>query len=75
MGKLIDCVVNVRSTNIEKIAWSCESSLLVVTFHNGGKYVYSKFYEDDLLAFINQKSMGKYFHTHIKQNHECEKLG
>jgi len=75
MGKLLNCQVDISSTNLESLSWDSKTNKLIITFKGGNKYSYSEFFEADLLKFLNADSMGKYFHSEIRSKFVFEKLG
>ena len=55
------------SSQITLIAWSSDEKRLYVEFYNGNIYSYSPCTFDKFKEFAEASSVGKYFHTHIKQ--------
>lgn len=62
--------IETESSNIKKVGYDAENSILEIWFHSGGKYWYFEFPDDawcnlqDILE--SDESVGKYFHRAIK---------
>ena len=72
--KLINCSLEVNSTNLHSISWEGKTKELIIIFKNGVVYKYKDFTEDDLLEFINANSMGSYFYKNIRPKYAFEKV-
>ena len=69
--------IETESSNIKKVGYDAENSILEIWFHSGGKYWYFEFSEEDWkslvetinlssIGTVDMKSTGKYFHRAIK---------
>ena len=64
----------VTSNNISAIGYDPETNRLEVEFSSSSVYSYQNVPPEKHAAFMNAGSIGKHFHTHIKGNHEFEKV-
>lgn len=66
---------DVDSSNIVRVAFDKEESVILVEFKDGAIWGYddcdSALYE----KFKNAESVGKFFHRNIKAGHTAERLG
>jgi len=67
---MITCDLN--SSNIQSIGW--EPTQLVVTFHNGGTYLYRQVPKTLFDQMCKAPSAGKFFHQELKGKFEFEKV-
>lgn len=54
-----------QSSNVKAVGYSPEHKLLVVQFHNGGRYAYRDVAPEDHAAFVGAKSLGSHFKQHV----------
>jgi hypothetical protein len=54
------------SSNIRKIMYSVEESLLIVCFHDGGDYLFKDIPKDMFAEFVSADSVGEYFASNIR---------
>lgn len=59
---------NVRSSNISKVGYDSSRKVLRIQFHKGGIYDYKPISRTTYWEFIEARSLGNYFHKHIKDN-------
>lgn len=65
--------IGVSSSNINRIAFRAETEEILVEFVDGGQYAYADCSPELFLAFQNASSVGKFFHSNIK-DHSFERL-
>lgn len=63
-----------RSGMITKIAYDESEKLLTLTFASGGAYVYKDVPKEVFDSLLAAESAGKYFHAHVKNKYETEKV-
>ncbi len=55
-----------ESSNITRADYNPETSVLTITFKNGGVYHYHNVPTDVWLSYKGSESVGKFFYTYIK---------
>lgn len=65
--------MDVDSSTIEKVAYNVDKSKLLVTFKNGGKYVYDDVTLEEFTLFSTADSKGSWFANNIKGIKEFRK--
>lgn len=65
---------NFASSNIARLRYDSETSVLEVTFHNGGTYQYYDVPENIWVDFKSASSKGKFLHANIKGNFRYSKV-
>jgi lysyl-tRNA synthetase class 2 len=65
---------NVHSSQITSIGYDQDLEVLYVEFRNSNVYRYMDVPKEIYEQFMNNDSVGSYFHTHIKDEYEYEKL-
>lgn len=61
------------SSNIKSHSYDEPSQKLTIEFHSSGIYHYENVPKDKYEQFTKAPSLGKYFHTHIKNKHKVSK--
>lgn len=61
------------SSNIKSHSYDEPSQKLTIEFHSSGVYHYENVPKDKYEQFTKAPSLGKYFHTHIKNKHKVSK--
>lgn len=59
----------VNSTNVKSVGYELSSNLLEIEFHGGRVYRYSNVPEGVYMSLMSAKSIGSFFHQHIKGNY------
>lgn len=67
-------IIKVQSSNIKSCEYEAETEILTVTFHRGGTYRYYDVPNEVIEGLLESKSSGKYFHAHIRNKYQTEKL-
>ena len=66
--------INVDSKNISKIGYSVSQKILEITFWNGDVYEYYEVPIGIRAEMIASDSIGKFFHSRIKDNFAFKKI-
>ena len=64
----------VNSSMIRSIGYDSSSSTLEIEFNNGAVWQYYDFSESSWYDFKNAESLGKYFHSNIKNQYTEAKV-
>jgi hypothetical protein len=69
-------VISVESTMVQKFSYSKNDQDLFVTFNKGGVYRYKNVPMDVVMGMIDldNKSVGSYFHSHIRTKYEYSRV-
>ena len=62
----------VTSSNVARVGHDIDSNTLVVEFKRGGSYKISPVTEAGFLSMLSAPSIGKYYHSHIRNNDSLE---
>jgi hypothetical protein len=64
--------VNVRSSAIRKIGYDASTSRMYIDFEDSDPYyTFCRVPEHVFRAFINARSVGRYYHQYIKDRYDC----
>ena len=64
--------VKVRSSAIRKIGYEAEKSRMYIDFEDSDPYyTYCGVPEQVFQNFLNSRSIGQYYHAHIKDKYDC----
>lgn len=66
--------VPVASSDIRSVGYDEESEVLEIEFHSGGIYQYSVVPESVYAGLMSAPSHGSYFHRHIKDKYQYQKI-
>ena len=66
-------LIKVISSNITHIGYSIDKKILRIVFNSGGTYTYTNISKEIYKELLSSKSVGKYFHQHIKGKYEYKK--
>jgi len=67
-------LIPVKSSNIKAVGYNELKMKLRVEFKSGGTYEYKDVPRKVWMDFIESKSLGKYFFSHIKGKYSYEKI-
>lgn len=67
-------MIPVQSSHVGYLGYDKESQNLFVTFNDGATFRYGDVPEEVADAFLNADSVGKFYHSDIKNNYESEKI-
>jgi hypothetical protein len=65
----------VKSSNISALGYDAEKKELHVQFTNGTSYSYAGVPEHEYKSLASADSVGKRFHTHVKEKFKHERVG
>lgn len=68
-------MIPVESSNLNSVGYDPDRAVLVIEFHHGGVYEYYDVPESEYTGLLEAESKGKYFHAHIKDVYDYEKIG
>ena len=63
----------VQSSNIKEVGW--ENDTLEISFHGSGTYRAEGVPKSVYDGLVAAKSVGKYFHSNVKNNYKLVKVG
>jgi len=63
-----------ESSNVEAVGWD-EDMNMYARFKGGTVYMYLNVHYQRAVAASRAKSVGRYFHEHIKPNYKAVKIG
>lgn len=64
--------VRVRSSAIRKIGYDTDTSRMYIDFEDSDPYyTYCRVPENVFRHFINARSVGRHYHSYIKDKYEC----
>lgn len=66
--------INVKSSNLDSIAYDETFKFLFIKFHQGGTYKYLGMPKNIFEELLKAESHGKYHAKHIKKNFKYEKI-
>jgi hypothetical protein len=66
-------VIAVQSSNLAAVDYDGHGTL-VIAFHSGGVYAYSRVPYSEYAGLLRAASHGCYFHARIKNRYSCRKL-
>lgn len=64
----------VKSSNIRSVGYDNFSRILEVAFHNGSTFRYHDVDPQHFTKLTTAKSVGAYFHSHIRNAHVASKV-
>lgn len=67
-------MVDVKSSNIDKVGYIPETKVLHVLFKNGGHYAYHGVDPELHEQLMKAPSVGSFIHNNIKGRHETKKI-
>lgn len=66
--------INVKSSQIEKVAYSPELKTLNIVFKGNREHVYQDISNELYIGLMTAKSVGSFFMKNIKDKYTCERI-